>query len=425
MIPESAIKYLYHEEPGITLLHGDCLEVLPHLDPESISSVLTDPPYGLSFMGKSWDHGVPGEPFWREINRVCRPGAMLMAFGGTRTHHRLTCAIEDAGWEIRDCLMWLYGSGFPKSLNISKAIDKVLGAERAKILASDKGGNIINGSGNDRPWHNSPDHKIDDDNPVSPEATDFDGWGTALKPAWEPIVLAMKALDGTFAQNALTHGIAGLNINDSRIGTEERINISAGSNEIYGQFKGSEKEGRKISGRYPANIILDEESASVLDAQTGELTSGKMASGTLRASQDKSGSVCYGKYGGNVSSKDIAGDSGGPSRFFYVAKANNTDRGNTQDVHMPLFGEVIEGVKNMHSTVKPLDLMNKLIDLEKYLLTLMSTPSGGVILDPFGGSCTTAVSAKQLGRECIVITEDIEDLKIGVQRLEQEITVNA
>jgi hypothetical protein len=183
------------------------------LDAESIDSIVTDPPYGLSFMDKNWDHGVPGVPFWSEALRVAKPGAHLLAFGGTRTFHRLACAIEDAGWEIRDCVMWVYGSGFPKSHDVSKAIDKAAGAER--IGGTPK----VYADGTKGSWRNAQSDKYAQDKytqsatheklhtaPATPLAQQWQGWGTALKPAWEPIIVARKPLVGTVAQNVQAYG---------------------------------------------------------------------------------------------------------------------------------------------------------------------------------------------------------------------------
>jgi predicted RNA methylase len=199
------------------LLTGDVLERLGELEDGTFDAVLTDPPYGLSFMGRAWDHSVPSAVVWREVLRVLKPGAPLLAFGGTRTYHRLACAIEDAGFEIRDSLLagaWTYGSGFPKSLDISKGIDKAAGAERQEVGRKAVGFQNLRGDGF---GHGGTDA---DGLPVTAPATTaaalWSGYGTALKPAWEPVVLAMKPLAGTFAANALEHGVAGLNIDGAR-----------------------------------------------------------------------------------------------------------------------------------------------------------------------------------------------------------------
>jgi DNA modification methylase len=196
------------------LHNGDCLQVMAGMPENSIDTIITDPPYGLAFMGKEWDHGVPGIPFWAEALRVSKPGGILLAFGGTRTVHRLACAIEDAGWEIRDRMQWIYGSGFPKSHNISKAIDKAAGAEREVVGYS-------KGHRNNAPPTAMVGAPHSGNGSITAPATDaaqlWDGYGTALKPAHEPIIVAMKPLDGTFAQNALTHGVAGLWVDGGRV----------------------------------------------------------------------------------------------------------------------------------------------------------------------------------------------------------------
>jgi hypothetical protein len=208
---------------GYELHDGDCLDVMRAMDANSVDTVVCDPPYGLSFMGKNWDHGVPGVAFWQAALQVAKPGAMLLAFGGTRTHHRLMVAIEDAGWEIRDVIMWVYGSGFPKSHDISKAIDKAAGATREVTGEYDSRNRYDNGqraSNGTYAKHITGEKTYGPTNATAPAtdaAQEWQGWGTALKPAWEPIIVAMKPLDGTFAQNAMKHGVAGLNIDGSRI----------------------------------------------------------------------------------------------------------------------------------------------------------------------------------------------------------------
>jgi site-specific DNA-methyltransferase (adenine-specific) len=401
----------YFEKDDITVYQGDLLDVLPQLPEASVDCVVTDPPYGLRFMEKGWDHDVPGPAYWQAISRVCKPGALLLAFGGTRTHHRLTCAIEDTGWEIRDCLMWLHGQGFPKSLDISKAIDKAAGAVREVIGASrsidcvERGYTKVystkaenSGFGTSRTFGLG----IPITAPATPEAAKWNGWGTALKPAWEPIVLAMKPLDGTFATNAEKHGVAGLNIDASRIGTDDLVCNHARSSEAAkskGKYGDScaQTTHQTVSqrlGRFPANLLLDEEAAQQLDAQTGTITSGKMKAGQQR-NQSKGKGGYHGNFPETATANGTYGDSGGASRFFYCAKANKSERGPGND----------------HPTVKPLDLM-------KYLLTLVSTPNGGVILDPFAGSGTTALAAQQLGRRCICVELDKHNCDITVARLE-------
>jgi hypothetical protein len=201
--------------------HGDCREVMAAMDAKSVDSIVSDPPYGLSFMGKGWDHGVPGVEFWTEAMRVAKPGAHLLAFGGTRTYHRLACAIEDAGWEIRDCVMWVYGSGFPKSHDVSKAIDNAAGAEREVV-----GPNPYNANKGGRNHHSDKCAQAGKMSNITAPATDdakrWQGWGTALKPAWEPVIVARKPLCGTVAENVLTHGTGGINVDGCRVDGDAR-----------------------------------------------------------------------------------------------------------------------------------------------------------------------------------------------------------
>lgn len=240
----------------VKLLAGDCRDVMAAMDADSIDAIVTDPPYGLTFMGKDWDRGVPGAHFWTEAMRVAKPGAHLLAFGGTRTFHRLACAIEDAGWEMRDTVMWVYGSGFPKSLDVSKAIDKAAGAER-EVLGHNPNHrpNQVGGQALFRPC--SQDGVLTA--PATPLAATWQGWGTALKPAWEPIIVARKPMRGTVAANVLEYGTGAINIDASRIGTEQTVtrrNGDSGGNGAYGR---DERVFERINppGRWPANLIHD------------------------------------------------------------------------------------------------------------------------------------------------------------------------
>jgi len=339
------------------VLHGDSLQVLKELPDNSIDSVVSDPPYGLAFMGKKWDYDVPSVELWREVLRVLKPGGHLLSFGGTRTYHRMVVAIEDAGFEIRDQIMWIYGSGFPKSMNIKEG--------------------------------------------------EMKGWGTALKPANEPIVLARKPLEKglTVAENVLKWGTGALNIDGTRIG---------------------------LGGRWPANVLFDEEAAKALDEQSGILKNG--------------GGNANSKKGGGFDRQSpiknptkFAGDSGGASRFFYVAKASKRERNAGLDEcdhnecdhvctlkpqktkqgnrpgspdmtgkfpdhdHRPSGG-------NNHPTVKPVKLM-------EYLIKLICPPNG-IVLDPFMGSGTTGVAAINLGFEVLGIEREAEYITIAEKRME-------
>jgi len=260
-----------------TIVCGDCLDVMAEMPDNGIDTIITDPPYGLEFMGKDWDKGVPGPRYWREALRVAKPGAFLLAFGGTRTWHRLACAIEDAGWELRDAMMWLYAQGFPKSHDISKAIDKTNGARRKVVGIGPYASRRPNAD------HSKQGLTYADDNYVRPAghtitapateaAQTFDGYGTGLKPAWEPIIVAMKPCDGTFAHNALTWGVAGLNIDGGRIGTGDNLSGGSVTSDRKSPMSGDTRQGASLGmfapgakrkeewsqppGRFPANLLL-------------------------------------------------------------------------------------------------------------------------------------------------------------------------
>jgi site-specific DNA-methyltransferase (adenine-specific) len=308
------------------LLLGDCAEKMRTLADNSIDAIVTDPPYGLAFMGANWDYGVPGEMFWREALRVAKPGAHLLAFGGTRTYHRLACAIEDAGWEIRDCIMWVYGSGFPKSMDVSKAIDKMLGAERTEVIGSRHRNVKPYDDGNG--WNaNNTTGDYQYMAPATPEAAAWQGWGTCLKPAVEPIVVARKPLEGTVAANVLKYGTGAINIDACRVPTEEVIetNGNRGSAKIYGKYNGMasrQSEGQKL-GRFPANLIHDgSDEVLALFPDTGKSTGGR----TIKRSGG--GNVGSGKASEASWTNDDPGfgDSGSAARFFYCAKASRSER---------------------------------------------------------------------------------------------------
>ena len=408
-------------EPNVELLQGDCLEVMRGLEGNSIDCIVTDPPYALEFMGKGWDKVLPSVEVWEECLRVAKPGAMLLAFGGTRTYHRLTCAIEDAGWEIRDCVMWVYGSGFPKSHNISKAIDKMKGTE--KIIGKGKAGKTALGQSSS--WNKTYNpHEYNITEPNCPEAKKYDGYGTALKPAYEPIVLAMKPLDGTFAENVLKWGVGGLNIDGCRVEIKDeqvpRLNkayIRKGSNNFGG---GKDKRqgsitGHESQGRWPANVIHDgsEEVVSLFP----DTKSGKMKEGTKRNSKP-----LFGSEKDNI--HETIGDSGSAARFFYCAKASKAER-NMGCEGLPL-GEPPASARsksapgrknplgkprqNFHPTVKPLKLM-------EYLVKLVTPPCEGTVLDPYMGSGTTGIACKNLNYNFIGIEKDPDYCEIARKRI--------
>lgn len=367
---------------------GDCAEKMRDLAPNSVDAIVTDPPYGLSFMGRNWDHGVPGEACWREALRVAKPGAHLLAFGGTRTYHRLACAIEDAGWEIRDCIMWVYGSGFPKSMDVSKAIDKMKGAQRTEVIGLRHRNVKPYDDGNG--WNaNNTTGDYQYMAPATPEAAEWQGWGTCLKPAVEPIVVARKPLEGTVAANVLKYGAGAINIDGCRIGIRKRHpgNYICNDNAVVlSMGKRDRSSFNANQGRYPANLIHDG-SEEVLALFPDTVKSGV-------AVRHNSGGCTF---GGNIKKPPMHdmsySDSGSAARFFYCAKASRKERG--------------EG--NTHPTVKPLSLM-------RYLIRLV-TRKGGLVLDPFMGSGTTGVAAVEEGMRFVGIERDEHYMEIAKRRI--------
>lgn len=309
----------------IDLRLGDCLEVMPTLPENSVDTIITDPPYGLEFMGKDWDKGVPGAHFWQAAMRVAKPGALLLAFGGTRTWHRLACAIEDAGWEIRDTIMWVYGSGFPKSHDISKAIDREAGCFVEGALSPNTRAGVV---GDENGYDHSK--RITLANPQSPAAALWQGWGTALKPAWEPIIVAMKPLDGTYAQNAQKWGVAGMWIDGGRIPTNREkilINRFTDGAKPFGNGAGHNYETVSNSvGRWPANFIHDgSDEVLALMPQTG------LSSGGRIGNKGSALNMCGTYYeAGNPG----YGDSGSAARFFYCAKSSRSERNGGLDSYL-------------------------------------------------------------------------------------------
>jgi len=400
------------------VLHeGDMLAVLPTLAANSIQAVVCDPPYHLSsivqrfgadgaapaqhgtdglyarasrgFMGKTWDGGdIAFRPeTWREVYRVMAPGAYLVAFGGTRTFHRLAVAIEDAGFELRDTLMWITAKGFPKSHDASKAIDKMLGAERARGAALPTIGlNKTRVEQGYRPHEVA--HSFESGPPVTPEAAAWAGWGSALKPAVEPIILARKPLEGTIAANLLAHGCGALNIDGCRVPLPEGDRLHDGVQhdnaqlDTQGQGWGFRAVDRAPGlGRWPANVLHDgSDEVEAAFAAFGTKTSGKGA--VKRASGAGYQPNALGQESRAAGTEMISyGDSGSPSRFFYSGKATAADRAGSH-----------------HPTCKPIALMRWLVRLV--------TPPGGTVLDPFAGSGTTGAAAMAENRACVLIEQD-------------------
>jgi site-specific DNA-methyltransferase (adenine-specific) len=404
------------------ILLGDCRQVLKSLPDNSIDSIVTDPPYELGFMGKSWDStGVAYDvEVWVECLRVLKAGGHLLAFGGSRTYHRLAVAIEDAGFQIRDQIMWVYGSGFPKSLNISKAIDKAAGAER-EVVGERTGAVNPNGYKTDGVSQSGgafAEGIFNITAPATAEAKQWDGWGTALKPAHEPIVMARKPLDGTVANNVLTHGVGGINIDGSRVGDEVLPKQTAGQAQI-GTFERTNMVTPERIGRFPANFIHDgsQEVMQLFPDSKGMAT-------------QRSGSNIK-VYGGNslfessTTFPDVRqgfNDNGSAARFFYCAKANKTDRNEGLDgfaekrpderttTGMGTFDE--KGVAkqaNHHPTVKPTELM-------RYLVRLV-TPPNGTVLDPFTGSGSTGKAAVLEGFNFVGVELSAEYVEIANARI--------
>lgn len=540
------------------ILQGDCLIQLKTLPENSVDAIVTDPPYGLSFMGKRWDYDVPSVDIWREVLRVLKPGGHVLSFGGTRTYHRMVVNMEDAGFEIRDQVAWNFGSGFPKSLDVYKALKKKglacecenngqlpnlrkengqvevlaqadqdcdlqLSVQRSasrtgmgetrpqgpqgmeqrdnrKLSEVDKGlgqsmlarrsdiqaeqgelhrtevcpvsresqrdgekGRLHNGASSNN--GNAPEPYSNENGSCAPQGPQHEkqshfqsrtisqqsstqtcrgcgkaqikGFGTALKPAFEPICLARKPLsEKTVAENVLRWGCGAINVDESRIASDEKLTRPAvngyNANSKYANenredsncTKNGEYSDRgSTNGRWPANVLFDEEAAQMLDEQSGNLDA--------RGGRDNKGQSgggtgnCYvmRKCDANVSKKVVRNDSGGASRFFYCAKSSKRER-NAGLEGMPLResqadlpqGGIEKGnrrnhlTQNFHPTVKPIKLM-------EYLIKLI-TPHGGVVLDPFMGSGSTGVAAKNLGFEFIGIELSEEYFEIAKKRIE-------
>lgn len=409
------------------LLLGDCLDKLKELDDNSVDSIVTDPPYGLSFMAKQWDYDVPSVEIWKECMRVLKPGGHLLSFAGSRTYHRMAVRIEDAGFEIRDQLMWIYGSGFPKSMNIGKGVDKKLGNEREVV------GTVREG----RKTEECYSGKLGTDADKTKGNSEWEGWGTALKPAHEPIVMARKPLsEKTVVDNVLEWGTGGINIDDSRIQHDEPVKTTTRTekgdtwNESNSGLRNnpSNMASADPNGRFPANVIFDEKAGKILDEQSGHLKSGFMKAGTPRKMSESDVNT-YGHYDSDTTYNDTYGDSGGASRFFYCPKTSKTDRNEgleefeekksrkwRDDKGMKLTGSGNprnEMSKNFHPTVKPTDLM-------LYLIRLV-TPKGGTTLDPFMGSGSTGKAAVRGGFDFIGIEREKEYMEIAEARIQYEI----
>ncbi len=340
----------------LTLHHGDCLEVLRSLPDCSVDSIVTDPPYGLSFMGKRWDYDVPSVDVWAECLRVLKPGGHLLAFAGTRTQHRMAVRIEDAGFEIRDMIAWVYGSGFPKSLDVSKAIDKAAGAEREVVGQHGAPAKSIYSQGKQE-----LPQEVNITAPATPEAKQWQGWGTALKPALEPITVARKPLIGTVAENVLQHGTGAINVDGGRVGE-----------------------------RWPANFIHDgsEEATDLLGASARFFYCAKASKADrdegCEKLQERSAGECVDRVEGSAGMESPRAGAGRTS-----------------------------GSRNHHPTVKPTDLM-------RYLCRLVTPPSG-IVLDPFMGSGSTGKAAMLEGFAFVGIEREAEYIDIAKARIQSAV----
>lgn len=380
------------------IINGDCLDVLKELEDNSVDSIVTDPPYGLSFMGKRWDYDVPNVDIWKECLRVLKPGGHLLCFAGTRTQHRMAVRIEDAGFEIRDMIAWVYGSGFPKSLDVSKAIDKAAGALGTQAAGFNTAGGKENYGKQDKSFRSDYGYQF---TPATPEAKQWEGWGTALKPALEPITVARKPLIGTVAENVLHYGTGAINVDGGRVdfisdedrkeSTQKNQHADFGTppltgNNVYGDYSMIEPKNYNPTGRWPANFIHD-------------------------------------------GSEEVTDLLGSAARFFYCPKASKRDRDEgCEGIDEKSAGECINRVEgsagmespragagrtsgshNHHPTVKPTDLM-------RYLCRLV-TPPKGIVLDPFMGSGSTGKGAILEGFDFIGIEREEEYCKIAERRI--------
>jgi site-specific DNA-methyltransferase (adenine-specific) len=403
------------------LICGNNLQELPKLPDNSIDSIVTDPPYELGFMGKTWDAtGIAyNTEVWQQCLRVLKPGGHLLAFGGSRTYHRLACAIEDAGFQIRDQIMWVYGSGFPKSLDVSKAIDKASGAEReiirARTYEMTDGGGYSGNLNTSKPRSQSAEMSA----PATDAAKQWQGWGTALKPAHEPIVLARKPLDGTVANNVLTHGVGGINIDGCRVGEGAKKWVTPRGGIWSTDSEASAELADNPLGRFPANFIHDgsDEVLQLFPDSKG---------GTYPAKRGHAVNTAFASGQETEGGFRKMGDDGSAARFFYCAKANKTDRNEGLDGFEPkrdadrIATDGVGGENprnrtntaklNHHPTVKPTTLM-------RYLCRLI-TPPGGTILDPFTGSGSTGKAAALEGFNFIGIELDPDYIAIAEARIQ-------
>jgi len=395
----------YFQDDAVTICHADCRDILPLLP--KVDAVVTDPPYGWSFMGKKWDYDVPSVETWRLVLDSLKPGGHALVACGTRTQHRMAVNLEDAGFEIRDVVAWVYGSGFPKSLDISKAIDKMAGAERTKVIGTRH--RNVKPFDDDNGWNpNNTTGDFQYTAPATPEAQRWQGWGTALKPAMEFWTLCRKPIEGTVAQNVLKYGTGGLNIDGCRVGTEQTTTQEKRGMHGCGSTESMRKHGfrpyivdnryqpAKLNppGRFPANLIHDgsEEVAGLFPQTT--------VCGSEKHTTHDAGMFGIGQPGRIYSDADGANRSA--ARFFYCAKASKGER-----------DQYLDSDKNEHPTIKPIALM-------RYLCRLI-TPPGGIVLDPFLGTGSTALAARLEGFKCLGIEIEERYCEIATKRMAQAV----
>ncbi len=404
----------------VTLYLGDCRDILPTLPENSIDAIVTDPPYGLGFMGKAWDKGVPDAALFAAALRVLKPGGHMLCFAGTRTHHRMATAIEDAGFEIRDMIAWVYGSGFPKSLDVSKAIDKAAGIHRGKAGQPKQ-------ADTQRSFGQHYEECDKGEPATAAAAAAAAGWGTALKPALEPISVCRKPFSGTVAANVQQHGTGALNIDACRVAANEAWQKSGNIPSTSGMFKGKKRidQASNASGRWPANLIHDgsDEVLACFPQASSHHKPGapKRISGKRFESATKVSNFLDGTLPVDGCVGFDYGDTGSASRFFYCAKASKADRdeGVAGVAGVAGVGALRDGGReseprgNTHPTVKPVDLM-------RYLCRLV-TPRDAVVLDPFMGSGSTGKAAIREHFRFIGIERDPESMRIARARLLHEI----
>ena len=403
---------LYSENDNYKLYEGSMLDMLEVIEPNTIDSIVTDPPYELNFMGKGWDNsGIAFQSdTWKKCYEVLKPGGYLLAFGGSRTFHRIACAIEDAGFEIRDTIMWLYGSGFPKSMNIGKAIEgkltigsanvrdiKKLDGEKTSVTCG------FNRTGKETGYRDKEYEMIKNDVIYHTELGKYwQGWGTALKPSFEPIIVARKPFKGSLVDNVIEYGVGGINIDECRVGNEhfEIKNGDYDNNENQSCFGNIKRTPKEYNGRFPANTILTYD-----ETDFDEVCGGFPNTKSGIAVRHNSGGNTFGGNNKKPPMEDLGyADSGSASRYFYCAKASKKDRdegldnfneekvndGRQKEIDNAFQrGETLR--KNTHPTVKPTSLM-------QYLVRLV-TPNGGTILDPFNGSGSTGKAVMYENKE--------------------------